>query len=133
MSKLIYVFDDEESICEIMRLVLESRGYQVGTANDGQRGLQMVKEHKPNLIIVSIKMPKLNGYELISQMKMSPDLADIPVIVITSLTSESTRSDEEWQQSMGVQGFVSKPFEPLALVRRIESILGNHNTPSPAD
>ncbi len=126
MSRLVYVFDDEESICELMRIALESRGYKVKTANDGVEGLAMIKQEKPDLIIVSIKLPKLNGYELVSELKMNADYSDIPIIVITSLTSESTRSDEEWKESLGVQDFISKPFEPLTLIKRIESILGDY-------
>ena len=130
MSKLVYVLDDEEAVCEIIRIVLESRGYSVATADDGEKGLKMIKEKKPDILIVDLKMPKLNGYELISQLKLNPELADIPIIVITSLTTESEHSDEEWREKMGVQDFISKPFEPLELVERIEKIIGN-NTKSP--
>ena len=130
MSKLVYVLDDEEAVCEIIRIVLERRGYSVATADDGEKGLKMIKEKKPDILIVDLKMPKLNGYELISQLKLNPELADIPIIVITSLTTESEHSDEEWREKMGVQDFISKPFEPLELVERIEKIIGN-NTKSP--
>ena len=130
MGYLVYVFDDEESVCEIIRIVLESRGYEVETATDGEKGLEMVLNKKPDMLIVDIKMPKLNGYELISRVKMSSDLADIPIIVITSLTTESNHSDDEWRTRLGVQDFISKPFEPLELVERIEKIR-NSSKPSP--
>lgn len=125
MSKLVYILDDEEAVCELLRIVLESRGYSVATADDGEKGLKMIEEKKPDILVVDLKMPKLNGYELISRLKLNPELADIPIIVITSITSESERSDEEWREKMDVQDFISKPFEPLELVERIEKIIGN--------
>ncbi len=127
MSSLVYVLDDEESVCELMRIVLESRGYRVDTATDGKKGLKMIQDEKPDLVVVDIKMPKLNGFEVISSMKQDPNLKDIPIIVITYLTSESRRSDDEWKDKMEVQDFISKPFEPLELVERIERILGKQS------
>ncbi|MCX7766247.1 MAG: response regulator [Candidatus Sumerlaeia bacterium] len=124
MGKLIYVFDDDEEVCEIMRISLEARGYEVATSTDGEIALNMVQERKPDLMVVDIKMPKINGYELISRVRMNPNLADIPIIVITGVTSESRRSNEEWKTKMGVQDFISKPFAPLDLINRIEQILG---------
>lgn len=127
MGKLIYVFDDDEAVCELMRVALESRGYVVGTTTDGKKALKMVLDKKPDLAVIDIKMPNLSGYELISLLKTTPNLADIPIIVITGVTAESRRSDEEWREKLGVQDFISKPFAPLELVQRIGEILGNKN------
>lgn len=128
MAPLVYVFDDEEAICELMRIVLEGRNYKVGTATDGEKSLKMLLQKKPDIAVIDIKMPKLNGFELISKMKDNPDLADVPIIVITSLTSDSRRSDQEWKERLQVQDFISKPFEPLELVDRIEKVLGSQKT-----
>ena len=128
MGTLVYVFDDEESICELMRIVLEGRNYEVGTATDGDKSLKMLLHKKPDIAIIDIKMPRLNGFELISRMKENPDLAQVPIIVITSLTSDSRRSDKEWKERLEVQDFISKPFEPLELVERIEKVLGSQKT-----
>ncbi len=126
MEKLIYIFDDDEEVCEIMRISLESRGYRVATSTDGETALKMVLEKKPDLMVVDIKMPKLSGYELISEVKKNPNLSDIPIIVITGITSESRRSNEEWKNKIGVQDFISKPFAPLDLIDRIEKIVGTN-------
>ena len=121
---IVYVLDDEESVCEIMRIVLESRGYDVKTATDGEKGLNLVLEKTPDILLVDIKMPKINGYELINRLKQNPEYSSIPIIVITSLTTDSRRSDDEWKDKLGVQAFISKPFEPLDMVKIIEEELG---------
>ena len=132
MNYSVYVLDDEEPVCEIMRIVLESRGFRVKTATDGEKGLRLVLDEPPDILLVDIKMPKLNGFELINKLKNDPQYASIPIIIITSLTSESRRSDNEWKEKLGVQDFISKPFEPLEMVKRIEAIL-NINQPPVAE
>jgi DNA-binding response OmpR family regulator len=123
MAKLVYVLDDDREICELMKITLEARGYEVGEAYDGEQGLDLIKKKTPDLVILDLKMPKLNGYELINRMRSDSTLTNVPIIVLTSLTKGSSRSDEEWAKSLGVQDFITKPFEPIDLIKRVESLV----------
>jgi DNA-binding response OmpR family regulator len=123
MAKLVYVLDDDREICELMKITLEARGYEVGEAYDGEQGLDLIKKKTPDLVILDLKMPKLYGYELINRMRSDSTLTNVPIIVLTSLTKGSSRSDEEWAKSLGVQDFITKPFEPIDLIKRVESLV----------
>ena len=123
MSKLIYIIDDEKEVCELLRLTLETRHYDVKIGHDGETCLEMVKKKKPDLLILDLKMPKMNGYELINSLKSSKEYADIPIMVLTIITQGSTKTDEDWKRSLGVEDFLTKPFEPLEMLQRVNKIL----------
>jgi CheY-like chemotaxis protein len=124
MSKLIYIVDDEKEICELLRIVLESRNYIVQVGYDGEDALKMIEEKKPDLLIIDLRMPRINGYEVIARLKDTPETAQIPIMVLTSLTKGSRKSDEEWRKSLAVQDFITKPFEPLGILKRVQDIVG---------
>jgi len=124
MSKLIYIIDDEKEICELLRIVLESRNYEVQVGYDGGDALMMIEKKKPDLLIIDLRMPKINGYEVIARLKEIPETAQIPIMVLTSLTKGSRKSDDEWKKSMAVQDFITKPFEPLGILKRVQDIIG---------
>ena len=123
MAKLIYVIDDEKEICELLKITLESRNYNVQTGLNGEEALSMIKKKKPDLLILDLKMPKMNGYEVINHLKSADDTAGIPIMVLTSLTQGSKKKDEEWKASLKVQDFITKPFEPLDILKRIQTII----------
>jgi CheY-like chemotaxis protein len=124
MSKLIYIVDDEKEICELLRIVLESRNYEVQVGYDGEDALMMIEKKKPDLLIIDMMMPRKNGYEVIARLKNIPETAQIPIMVLTSLTKGSRKSDEEWKKSLAVQDFITKPFEPLGILKRVQEIVG---------
>jgi len=124
MSKLIYIIDDEKEICELLKIVLESRNYEVQVGYDGSDALVMIEKKKPDLLIIDLRMPKINGYEVIARLKETQETAKIPIMVLTSLTKGSRKSDEEWKKSMDVQDFITKPFEPLGILKRVQNIIG---------
>lgn len=123
MSKLIYVVDDEKEICELLKLAFESRDYKVKVAYNGEEALKLIKKKAPDLLIIDLKMPKVNGYEVISYLKRSKQLSSIPIMVLTSLTQGTRKSDEEWRRSMDVSDFITKPFEPLDIIKRAEKFI----------
>jgi len=123
MAKLIYVIDDEKEICELIRISFETRDYDVKIGFDGETALKMVEEKKPDLLILDLKMPKMNGYEVINRLKSTEKFADIPIVVLTSLTKGSTKTDEAWKQSLEVEDFITKPLEPLDILQRVKKIL----------
>ena len=125
MTKLIYVIDDEKEICELLRITFESRDYKVETGYDGESALKMIEKQMPDLLILDLKMPKLNGYEVITRLKASKDYDHIPIMVLTSLTQGSNKSDVEWKRSLGVEDFITKPFEPLDILKRVQQIISS--------
>ncbi len=121
--KKILIIDDEEELCELLRLTFEPRKHKVYTANDGEEGLKVAERRKPDVIILDIKMPKMKGYECLGKMRSMPNIADIPVVVMTSLTDSGEQNDARWAKSLEVADFISKPVEPFHLLERIEKLL----------
>lgn len=115
--------DDEQDLCEIVRLSLESIGCTVLSANDGEAGLALIRARRPSLAILDIKMPKLNGYQVLTRMQQDPVLTGIPVIVMTSLTDGTPTTNEQWATKLGVLHFISKPMDPLEIVRVVKDQL----------
>ena len=122
-AKLIYVIDDEREICELLRITFESRDYTVKTGYDGQTALKMIKKKKPDLLILDLKMPKMNGYEVLNNLKQDESYADIPVMVLTSLTQGSRKSDDDWRRSLDIEAFITKPFDPLDILKKAQKII----------
>ena len=123
---LVLIIDDEQDLTSILRLVLTERKYQVETAGNGQRGLDLIRRLKPDLVLLDIMMPEMDGYQVLAILQQDSALAAIPVIVMTSVVEDKTRSDKEWAKSMEVCRFISKPFEPDALADEVDSLLRPH-------
>jgi chemosensory pili system protein ChpA (sensor histidine kinase/response regulator) len=125
MPKRIAVVDDEECLCDLMKLALVSRGYEVECALDGKAGKELVERIHPDLAIIDIQMPRMNGYELATQLRQNTRTRGIPILILTSITDGSGKSDEHWRESMGVDGFLSKPVDLELLLDRIGELVGN--------
>lgn len=121
---LIIVMDDEEDICRLVMYTLNAHGYEVRTAHDGEVGLELIRAERPAMIVLDIKMPRMNGYQVLAQLQQDPALAAIPVVVMTSLTDDSDRTDEAWAEHLGVRQFVTKPMDPDVIVQAAHKILG---------
>ena len=120
MSKLILVVEDQEDNRRIMRDLLTSVGYEVIEAVTGKEGVTAAKIHRPDLILMDIQLPGLDGYEATRQIKANPDLHHIPIIVVTSyaLSGDDVKAFEA-----GCDAYVSKPFSPRALLAKIREYL----------
>ena len=129
MAGTICIIDDNKEICELIRITLETRDYKVIEAYDGEKGLNLVKKKRPDLIILDLKLPKMNGYEVLNHLQNSAECRNIPVIVLTVLTKGSRKSDEEWGKSMGVEDFITKPFNPLDILKRVRNLLDPKQQP----
>ena len=123
MSKTVLIVDDEPDVCSILRVVLEKRGVAVRTANDGREALDEIDRRRPDLIVLDLKMPRLNGYQVFAQLRSDPSRRNIPIIVVTGLTQESDRNDEEWARRMEADGFLTKPFDIDDLGRRVDELV----------
>ena len=120
MSKLILVVEDQEDNRRIMRDLLASAGYEVIEAVTGEEGVAAAETHCPDLILMDIQLPGLDGYEATRQIKANQDLQHIPIIVVTSyaLSGDDVKAFEA-----GCNDYVSKPFSPRELLAKIREYL----------
>lgn len=126
MSKgKILVVDDEVYIVHILDFSLGMEGYEVVTALDGEQALAKVKSDKPDLIVLDIMMPKLDGYETCKILKSAPETKNIPVIL---LSAKGRNVDQKMGFQVGADDYITKPFSPRKLVERIKLILGQPST-----
>ena len=123
----VVIVDDEEDICEILSIALTARGFDVATANDGVEGLKLIRRTRPAVAVVDIQMPRMNGYDLILRLSEDPSMSGTRVIVATSLTQDGSKSDDTWSNSLGVSGFMTKPFNPSDLADCIDRILAGRS------
>jgi len=117
----ILVVDDEIYIVHILDFSLGIEGYEVMTALDGEQALAKVSQDKPDLIVLDIMMPKLDGYETCKALKSNPGTKDIPVIL---LSAKGRNVDQKVGFEVGADDYITKPFSPRKLVERINAILG---------
>jgi two-component system cell cycle response regulator DivK len=120
MSKLILVVEDQEDNRRIMRDLLASAGYEVMEALTGEEGVAAAESHRPDLILMDIQLPGLDGYEATRRIKTNPDLHHIPIIVVTSY---ALSGDDVKAFGAGCDDYVSKPFSPRELLAKIREFL----------
>ena len=99
---------------------MEAAGYQVITAFDGEEGLEKVKTERPDLVVLDILMPKVDGFEVCRTLKNDPRYSEIPIILLSAMNAEE---DFETGDKVGADSYLAKPFEPTILLGRIKSLL----------
>jgi two-component system alkaline phosphatase synthesis response regulator PhoP len=130
MSKgKILVVDDEIYIVHILDFSLGMEGYDVVTALDGEQALERIRSEKPDLIVLDIMMPKLDGYEVCKTIKSDPATKQIPVIL---LSAKGRNVDQKMGFDVGADDYITKPFSPRKLVERINQLLGQSISERPA-
>lgn len=117
----ILVVDDEMHIIRIVKYKLESAGFTVLTALNGEEALRVAREQKPALIFLDIMMPGLNGYEVCSELKNDPATRDIIIIM---LSAKGQEADKIKGLEVGVDEYITKPFSPQDLLDRAKDLLG---------
>ena len=124
-STTILVVDDEKKIRELLDLRLSAEGFQVIQAVDGEEGVAQARKHSPDLILMDVMMPKMDGAEAVNELRQDPATKDIPVIFLTSMIT----NEEETSQAFGIQldvkqhRFIAKPFETPSLIAEIHKAL----------
>jgi two-component system cell cycle response regulator DivK len=120
MSKLILVIEDQEDNRRIMRDLFTSAGYEVIEALTGEDGVTSAESHRPDLILMDIQLPGIDGYEATRRIKSNPELSQIPIIVVTSyaLSGDDARAFEA-----GCDDYVAKPFSPRELLAKVRKYL----------
>jgi len=120
MSQLIVVIEDEEDIRELIRYNLDKEGYRVLAANSGEEGLELVMNSMPDLIVLDLMLPGIDGLEVCRQLKEEPKTKDIPIMMVTARGEEP---DVVSGLELGAEDYVSKPFSPKVLVARVKTVL----------
>jgi excisionase family DNA binding protein len=110
---LVLIVDDDESLREYVRVNLEAEGYEVREAGSAEEGLEALGERSPDLILLDVMMPQVDGWETLRRIQEHTGVGAIPVIMFSGKVDEASASEAE---SRGVQGFIGKPFDPRSLI-----------------
>lgn len=120
MSKRILVVEDHEDNRQILRDLLGSAGYEMIEAENGEDGVAEASSKRPDLILMDIQLPIVDGYEATRRIKADPALTAIPIIVVTSY---ALSGDEEKARAAGCDAYIAKPYSPRQLLARIRDFL----------
>ncbi len=119
-KKKILVVDDEMELVELMKIRLEASGYEVVKAYDGQEGLDTAKLEKPDLILLDIMMPKMDGYKVCALLKKDARFQKIPVILFSA---KAQKEDADLAREVGADLYITKPFEASVLLANIQKLI----------
>lgn len=126
MSKRkILVVDDEKQLVDLIKVRLETNDFEVLTAYDGQEGLARAKKENPDLIILDLMLPKMDGYKVCRMLKFDEKYRKIPIILFTAKAQEE---DVKLGEEVGADAYVTKPFEPQVLLDKIKELLDQQKT-----
>jgi CheY-like chemotaxis protein len=117
----ILCIEDEKEMIDLVRLILTRHGYRVIGAQGGQLGLEKVAELKPDLVLLDLMMPEIDGWTVLQRMRANRELQNIPVVIITAKASEFDRTFG--LEVARVEGYISKPFGPSDLVQCVQGAL----------
>lgn len=120
MGKRIVVVEDDEKIVSIIRSLLSREGFYIKSAPDGISGLNMVKKEIPDLLILDLMLPSLDGFDVCREIRMDPRTAQIPIII---LTCKSEEIDRVLGLELGADDYITKPFSPRELLARVKAVL----------
>jgi two-component system cell cycle response regulator DivK len=120
MSKRILVVEDQEDLRDVLRVLLTGSGYEMIEAVDGRQGVEKARTELPDLILMDIQLPVMNGYDATRHIKADPRLAATPIIAVSSF---AMKGDEEKARASGCDHYVTKPYSPTQLLRIIRGYL----------
>jgi DNA-binding response OmpR family regulator len=118
--RIVYIEDEQEMI-DLVRLILNRKGFEVIGANGGREGLDLVRQESPDLVLLDLMMPDMDGWDVFQQMKADENTRDIPVIVVTAKAQNIDRV--LGLHIAKVNDYISKPFSPQELIESIEQVL----------
>jgi len=124
-KKKILLVDDDPDFVEAVKVIVENGGYDVQVAYDGKEGLEAVEEEKPDLIVLDVMMPVMNGHEACALLKSDKATEDIPIILLTAVADRVTTSTYTHRDMLEseAEDYMPKPVEPDELLERIKSWL----------
>jgi len=130
VKKSILIIDDFEESVEIMQERLVRQGYDVMVAYDGENGLEMASEKKPDLILLDIMLPRMDGWEVLEKLKKDEGVSSIPVIYMTAYTTIQYEGERKRAMQAGAADFLKKPFDLDELVRKINDCIRGDSNPN---
>ena len=122
MSKRILIVEDQEDNRTILRDVLSTVGYDLIEAFNGEDGVRLAQSERPDLILMDIQLPKMDGYEATQQIKSIAELKTVPIIAVTSY---ALSGDEAKARAAGCDGYIAKPFSPRELLAKVRKYLSD--------
>lgn len=127
MTKRVLVIEDNERNLYLVTYILEQRGFQVCSARDGTSGIERAVAERPDLVILDIQLPQMDGYEVAKALRAVDVLGDTPIVAVTSYAMPG---DREKALAVGCNGYLEKPIEPLSFVEEISRILAEGTRPT---
>lgn len=121
-KKKILLVDDEQDMVYAVKMQLEASGFKVLTAQDGQEGLDKARKENPDLIILDLMLPRIDGYKICRMLKFDEKYKNIPVIIYTARAQEA---DEKLGYEVGADAYLTKPFDPKKLLAKINELLNS--------
>jgi two-component system cell cycle response regulator DivK len=121
MSKRILVVEDQEDNRQILRDLLGNAGYELTEVENGEEAIAAVAKERPDLILMDIQLPVMDGYEATRRIRTNPDLKSVPIIAVTSYAAFA--GDENKAFAAGCDGYVSKPYSPRDLLMKVRAYL----------
>jgi DNA-binding response OmpR family regulator len=122
MSKRILIVDDEPYIVIPVEFLMRREGYEVTVARDGEAGLEAIRSDPPDLVILDVMMPKLNGFEVCEAVRADPALASVRILM---LTAKGREAEKKKGLELGADAYIPKPFSTHELVETVRSLLGS--------
>ncbi|MCC6445456.1 MAG: response regulator [Armatimonadetes bacterium] len=119
MAKKILAVDDEKHIVRLVQVNLQRAGYEVVTANDGKEALEKVESERPDLVVLDVMMPYMDGFEVLRNLRSNPSTRELPVIMLTAKAQDADVF-KGWQS--GVDCYLTKPFNPMELLSFVKRI-----------
>ena len=120
----VLIVDDSSTLREMISGLLIKSGMTVLEAQDGREAKEKIQASRPDLVVMDIVMPNLNGYELCRWVKNNPDTEDIPVVICSSKSEEF---DRYWGMKQGADAYIAKPFHPAEMVKTVRQLLRSRN------
>lgn len=120
MAKRILYIEDNEQNMYLVTFLLEKHGYSVSPATDGQEGIDKAATEKPDLILLDIQLPKMDGYAVARSLRSNPDLALTPIVAVTSY---AMAGDRDKAMAAGCNGYIEKPINPDTFIQQVEQHL----------
>jgi two-component system cell cycle response regulator DivK len=128
MKKKVLVIEDNEQNLYLVTFILEKNGYAVHSARDGPEGVDLAVAVKPDLILLDIQLPEMDGYAVARRLRANPDLEEVPIIAVTSY---AMAGDREKALAAGCSGYIEKPINPETFLQQVERGLGGGHVPHP--
>ncbi len=120
----LLVVDDEQDLLTVLRMAFEAAGFDVLTASDGEQGLALARKHAPDLIVLDLMLPRMDGYKVCRALKFDERFKQIPIFILSARTGET---DRRLALELGADEFHTKPYDTPELIARVRARLGSRD------